>query len=102
MPCDYRQYPRTWKQISKFLRKYRADSCCEECGLPNYGYQPDNGAYIILTVAHLDHNPKNNYLSNLRVLCQRCHLAYDKTHHLSTRRENRRKAKLAAGQMELM
>lgn len=33
---------------------------------------------IILTVAHLDHNEKNNNYSNLKALCQRCHLMHDK------------------------
>lgn len=102
MPCDYSQYPRCWKKISKFLRFYRAAGRCENCGAPHGGFWSDNGAYIVLTVAHLDHNPHNNHLRNLKVLCQRCHLAYDRSHHLSTRRANRRKAKIAAGQIEMM
>lgn len=32
---------------------------------------------IVLTVAHLDHQPENCDRSNLRALCQRCHNAYD-------------------------
>ena len=32
---------------------------------------------IVLTIAHLDHNINNNDPSNLRALCQRCHLRYD-------------------------
>ncbi len=30
-----------------------------------------------LTVAHLDHNPANCDLANLRALCSGCHLRYD-------------------------
>jgi len=32
---------------------------------------------IILTVAHLDHQPENCTDDNLKALCQRCHLRYD-------------------------
>ena len=40
---------------------------------------------IVLTVAHLDHTPENCDPSNLKSLCQRCHLKYDKAHHAQTR-----------------
>lgn len=36
---------------------------------------------IVLTIAHLDHVPENCDPSNLKALCQRCHLAYDAEHH---------------------
>jgi hypothetical protein len=32
---------------------------------------------VVLTVAHLDHQPPNCDPANLRALCQRCHNAYD-------------------------
>lgn len=32
---------------------------------------------VVLTVAHLDHQPENCDPSNLRAWCQRCHNAYD-------------------------
>ena len=35
----------------------------------------DRVARIVLTVAHLDHAPEHNDPTNLRALCQRCHLA---------------------------
>jgi hypothetical protein len=41
--------------------------------------------WIILTVAHLDHNPRNNRDENRAALCQWCHLNYDKLHHKETR-----------------
>lgn len=41
---------------------------------------------IVLTVAHLDHQPENNDPSNLKALCQRCHFAYDRQQHAKTRR----------------
>lgn len=41
---------------------------------------------IVLTIAHLDHQPENCDPDNLRAWCQRCHLAYDKDHHAANRR----------------
>ena len=40
---------------------------------------------IVLTVAHLDHDINNNDYSNLKALCQKCHLVYDKNHHAKNR-----------------
>jgi hypothetical protein len=39
-----------------------------------------------LAAAHLDHDPANNRLRNLRGLCQRCHIIHDRPHHLAQRR----------------
>lgn len=36
---------------------------------------------IVLTIAHLNHQPENCDPANLRALCQRHHLAYDLVHH---------------------
>ena len=36
---------------------------------------------IVLTIAHLDHQPENCADDNLRAWCQRHHLAYDAQHH---------------------
>ena len=41
---------------------------------------------VVLAAAHLDHDPTNNRLRNLRSLCQRCHLSHDRPHHLAQRR----------------
>ena len=41
---------------------------------------------VVLAAAHLDHNPRNNRLRNLRSLCQRCHMLHDRPHHLAQRR----------------
>lgn len=42
------------------------------------GELPERDTRVVLTIAHLDHTPENNDPSNLRALCQRCHLAYDR------------------------
>jgi hypothetical protein len=41
---------------------------------------------VILAAAHLDHDPGNNRLRNLKSLCQRCHMIHDRPHHLAQRR----------------
>lgn len=107
-------YPKNWPAIrSKVLA--RAASC-EFCGVKNYsqGIRDSKGVFwplkglletleetgeiidgkvikIVITIAHLDHDPTNNNLDNLRALCQRCHLKYDAEHHAKTRKENRDK-----------
>jgi hypothetical protein len=39
---------------------------------------------IVLTVSHLDHQPENCDLSNLKAMCQRCHNRYDQKHRKET------------------
>lgn len=41
---------------------------------------------IVLTIAHLDHDVTNNALENLKALCQRCHLNYDREDNHRRRR----------------
>jgi hypothetical protein len=40
---------------------------------------------VVLAAAHLDCDPTNNRLKNLRALCQRCHMLQDRPHHLAQR-----------------
>jgi hypothetical protein len=55
---------------------------------------------VVLTVAHLDHNPGTNDLERLRAFCQRCHLRYDRHQHGKSAAETRRR-KRTQGQVEL-
>jgi len=41
---------------------------------------------VILAAAHLDHDPTNNRLANLRAFCQRCHMLHDRAEHQRRRR----------------
>lgn len=67
---------------------------------PPFVILSDNGPVkiieIVLTVAHLDHTPENCADENLRAMCQRCHLNYDKGHHAATARRTRREGLAAA------
>jgi hypothetical protein len=101
-----------WKAAKVFV-KLRSKGKCEECNVPNgeVGIRERDGNWvnadefssrcseldvkdtarfmkIVLTVAHLDQNPANNDLSNLKHLCQRCHNRLDAPHR-AARRKNR-------------
>lgn len=105
---DYKLYHKTWKSVIRPAILERANNKCEFCGVDNYatGYRDKHGTFckseglqmetdeldgekiirIVLTIAHLDHDINNNDYSNLKALCQRCHLNYDKEHHKRTRK----------------
>jgi hypothetical protein len=40
---------------------------------------------VVLTMAHLTHDPLRNDDADLAMLCQWCHLNFDKVHHAETR-----------------
>jgi hypothetical protein len=40
---------------------------------------------IVLTIAHLNHKPGDDRDENLKAMCQRCHLTYDRGQHHLTR-----------------
>jgi len=40
---------------------------------------------VILAAAHLDHDPANSAPSNLKTLCQRCHMLHDHSYHRTQR-----------------
>ena len=102
------RYPKDWKAISARIRSRSGGQCeCEgECGLhritgglrrclEQHGY-PARWArgVIVLTCAHLNHEPEDCRNENLKAMCQRCHNRYDQPHRkknaAATRRENRR------------
>ena len=43
---------------------------------------------VILTIAHLNHDIKDNDYSNLRALCQRCHNRHDVEYRKLNRKKN--------------
>lgn len=58
----------------------------------------DKLTVIVLTVAHLNHQPEDCRPENLAALCQRHHLAYDHDHHRANAQATRR---AKAGTLEL-
>ena len=101
--------PKQWDAIRRCVLE-RARNRCEFCGVRNYavGHRDDEGEFheepvqccydnsviqIVLTIAHLDHNPKNNSEKNLRALCQRCHNRYEAPHRQANARRTSRARK---------
>lgn len=84
MPMNRALYPKDWQAISAAIRD-RAGQRCEwpGCALVNgQATMGRRGPYtVVLTVAHLDHNPANCDPDNLRAWCQPHHLRYDAAHH---------------------
>ena len=70
------RYPPEWPLISLWVR---VCACwrCEWCDAVQGEPHPVTGSKVVLTVAHLDHQPQNVDRSNLRALCQKCHNGYD-------------------------
>lgn len=133
MPMNYADYPPNWRELSRYVRFVRAGGRCEQCGVAHgavgardtYGVWHDEDSIhnmnagagdalfgefprmvkIVLTTAHLNHDTGDNRLSNLKALCQKCHLTYDAPHHAvnaaKTRRRKKRQAYLDAGNVPL-
>lgn len=84
-PESKKRYPRNWRAIRVAILE-RSSGFCEgtpiypDCRAQNGMPHPITGSRVILTIAHLDHVPEHCNPSNLRALCQRCHLTYDSAH----------------------
>ena len=116
MPYNRILYPPDWPEISRKIREERAKGQCEchgECGLHNRNPGPRRceerhlrparwaQGRVVLTVAHLNHDPADCREENLRALCNRCHLRYDTRHHQRNAATTRQKKQEAAGQGRL-
>lgn len=95
-PENKARYPLNWKEISEDIRHRRAQNRCEcagECGVHRgRRCEEKNGepakwakGRVVLTVAHLNHQPEDCREANLKAMCQRCHLRYDRQHHKTSR-----------------
>jgi len=100
-PENRARYPSDWKAISRRIRIDRAAGRCEcegecegghegRCSALNGEAHPLTGSLVVLTTAHLDHIPENCADHNLRAMCQRCHLRYDRHHHAANAQATRR------------
>lgn len=76
-PENRARYPKEWAEISRRIRFERAKGRCEWCGATHGRPHPVTGSIVVLTVAHLNHQPEDCREENLAALCQKCHNAYD-------------------------
>lgn len=79
-------YPPDWPEISRHRREDIAQNQCEwlepngeRCTRKHLEPIPGNakGSRTILTTAHLNHDPTDCRIENLRSFCQKHHLTYD-------------------------
>ncbi len=115
MPFKRQLYAADWEQISAQVRR-RSRGRCEcmgECGVDHRMFgskrcterngrkaitfgrnknDPVQGSMVVLTTAHLCHDPACVRRDHLRAMCQLCHLKYDAGHHVATRRRKHEKA----------
>lgn len=113
-PSEKARYPKDWKAVSARIRVrsgWRCE-CAGECGLHRTHPGPRrcterHGEFaawargvVVLTTAHLNHQPEDNRDENLKAMCLSRyfglhhsevsriarHLRYDKQHHAMTRR----------------
>ena len=104
------KYHPNWEDIIRPEILKRDQYKCQNCGLEHRGLylvdekgkhiKIDKEEYIealrnnektkkiFLQVAHLDHNPKNNNYENLKSLCPKCHLDYDRIQNQIKRKCN--------------
>lgn len=81
--CDFQGDRWTYKAARAFIDRY-------------WGPEEDRPIVIVLTVAHLNHQPEDCRPENLAAMCQRHHLAYDAHHHKQTAYATRKRAALTA------
>ena len=100
-PENKDRYPADWKQIrarillratlsGETLPRCEGSPAYPDCRALNHAPHPDTGSRVVLTIAHLDHQPEHNDPANLRAWCQRCHNVYDAAHRRQTRLKTRR------------
>lgn len=98
-PENRHRYPPDWREVRAAILARAGNRCeWEECGAANYSPHPETGARVVLTIAHLDHQPENCDPSNLRAWCQLHHNRYDAAARAAGRH---RRALEAAGQLTL-
>lgn len=101
-PENRKLYAPDWKQISLRIRE-RGGNRCEgspkypDCRAENGQPHPVTGSRVVLTTAHLDHDPRNNLPGNLKSLCQKCHNSHDAAHRAAGVKERRWKARGQTG-----
>lgn len=109
-PENKDRYPADWPAISLAAKQaagWRC-ACTGQCGrgthrgrCPNRHGQAayGTGTKVVLTTAHLNHQPEDVHPDNLAVMCQGCHLHHDRAHHLVTAALTRAAELAAAGQL---
>lgn len=109
--CGVPNYAVGWRDADGRFRRAGGNRIWDDAGfgalpyaeareLADYANDVDDGGpngerviVIVLTVAHLNHDPTDCRADNLEALCQRCHLRHDQAHHQRTAASTRRTAR---------
>lgn len=65
------------KLIKKGLLENKCKRCSKKGGIQNLPKMKGFSNFLVLQLDHIDGNPKNNLLNNLRLLCPCCHSMTD-------------------------
>lgn len=91
LPENLGLYPSNWVEL-RAERMRRSGERCEQhvdgrsCGAQHGKPHPVTGSRVVLSLAHLNHDPSDNRECNLMLMCQRCHNRHDQNHRAETRR----------------
>lgn len=66
-----------------------------EISAGEFDWQTPKIVQVVLTIMHLDNDPRNNALENLAAGCQRCHNIHDAPHRKRNAHETRRARRAA-------
>jgi hypothetical protein len=79
----------TWREAQDFVEQYN----CTSLGKASCDEDGNHWFVVRLTIAHLDHDPRNNADENIQALCERCHCRLDSKHHAENARATREEKK---------
>jgi hypothetical protein len=99
-PCDAAGMGRRWPDLNPISYREALDFARASNDSGRKDCDGNRWFVVVITVAHLDHDPRNCELTNLKALCQRCHLRYDAAHHGETASQTRRDGKAMADMFE--
>jgi hypothetical protein len=86
-----------WEALRAARLKAQGNRCLF-CRVENHSYRENSAGRmirIILTIAHLDHDPRNSAPENTPALCQACHNSHDAKHRARGRIEREDARKIA-------
>lgn len=115
MPIDRSRYSPEWPKISRQVKEAAGWCCCRcsrPCRMPGedleqfstraiaagWGLELHKPGRFVLTVAHLNQNPRDDSPDNLAALCSVCHINHDRPFLLHNRRGKRERL----GQLNLL
>lgn len=94
-PCDAAGIGRSWPDLQRWTHAEAREFAAAVWESNPLEPRP---IVIVLTVAHLNHEPEDCRPDNLAAMCQRHHLAYDVEHHRETAQATRQ---ARSGNLEL-